>query len=372
MTLNIRKPINNPQYISILIPTRERPDYLRNLLDSIEETTKNKSLVDVWFYLDDDDYTTKQFIDARIIDKYSFKISYVFGPRTKTMGEMFNTLREKCTTNPGIYMPASDDYIYVTKNWDQIVRDAFNRYPDRILLAYADEPTTDSDVVIFVILSAEWTNLLGRILTEYFPFWYDDTWLDQVSQMVQRIIKLDIQMEPQGGRGKTPRMRNLLFWQRFFINTMEERIEDANILRRAIYTENSPEYYINLDEAKRLSNLFEKEFKKKRDDDLIFMEKYQSVYPENLTSHAYLSYQIIEEDAINHLCEKLCLMINKGRFIEASNIWNNLIVSSKNLDSQHSCITWRKYVWYLFRMMCRALRHPSKYPEYAKRIYSAF
>jgi len=369
MSLNIYKPIDNQQHISILIPTRGRPNYLKNVFDSIEDTTKDKSLVDVWIYVDDDDVATKQFIDTYPKDKYSFKIAYVFGPRTNTQGEMSNILREKCTTNPGIYMLTGDDYIFVTKYWDNIIREAFNRYPDRILLAYPVDPIVAPDQVTLIILSAEWTNILGRFLTEYFPFWSDDVWLDQVSQMIQRKIKLDMQMAPQGGKGKTPRMKNLLFWHRFFMNTMDERIEDANILRRALYPENSPEYYKNVEDGDRLAKRIIAESRKRRDSDLIFMERRLSAFPENSTSQADLSYLIAEADAINHLYKKLGPVINQGHFVEASNIWDNIMVASKNLkDGQYYHVTWPKYVWYRFRMICRALMNPIKYPEYAKRI----
>jgi 2-polyprenyl-3-methyl-5-hydroxy-6-metoxy-1,4-benzoquinol methylase len=374
MALNIYKPIDNPQHISILIPTRGRSHYLTKVFNSIEETTKDKSLVDVWIYVDDDDETTKQFIDTYPKDKHSFKIAYVVGPRTNTQGEMTNILREKCTTNPGIYMPAADDYLFVTKHWDNIVREMFNRYPDRILLAYPVDPLTAPDQVTHVILSAEWTNILGRFPTEYFPFWSDDTWLDQVSQMVQRKIRLDMQMEPQGGYGKTPRMKNLLFWQRFFNNTMDERIEDANLLRKAIYQENSPQYNKSVEEGDKLVKRFIMESKEQSDEDLILMEKRFSVVPENSKPQIDYSYLIAETNAVNHLYKKLGPLINQGRSIEVLNILDNLMVAFQNKDKdiKYCRVIWQgrfRRIWQQFRRACRALRNPTKYPEYAKRIY---
>lgn len=56
-----------------------------------------------------------------------------------------NVLREKCTASPGICMPATDDYVFVTKHWDSVVREALNHYPDRILLAYPAGPTAGPD-----------------------------------------------------------------------------------------------------------------------------------------------------------------------------------------------------------------------------------
>lgn len=340
MPLNIYKPIDNQQHISILIPTRGRPHYLRNVFDSIEDTTKDKILVDVWIYVDDDDVATKQFINTYPKNKYSFKIAYVVGPRTKTQGEMCNILREKCTTNPGIYMFAVDDYLFVTKNWDNIVREAFNRYPDRILLAYPVDPIASPDQVTYAILSAEWTNILGRVLTEYFPFWSDDTWLDQVSQMVQRKIRLDMQMEPQGGKGKTLRMKNLLFWRRFFKNTMDERIEDANVLRKAIYSENSPDYNESVEHGNKLVKRFIET--KVRDEVLMSFEKQLSEFPENSKSQINHLYLTAERNAVNHLRKKLIPLIKQGRIVAALSILDNIMFASQNFkDIQYYRVIWQ-------------------------------
>jgi hypothetical protein len=53
------------------------------------------------------------------------------------MGQMFNILWEKCSTNPGIYMPWSDEYVLKTKNWDGTIRDIFSRYPDEEMYSVA-------------------------------------------------------------------------------------------------------------------------------------------------------------------------------------------------------------------------------------------
>lgn len=363
MPLNIYKPIDNPQHISVLISTRGRPESLKNVFDSLEETTRDKNSLDVWVYVDDDDVVTRKCIGGDLFGNYGFEINWVLGKRTGTMGEMFNTLREKCTTNPGIYMPAPDDYLFVTEHWDHIVREAFNSYPDRIVLAYPEDPITAPHQVTFAIVSAEWTNVLGRCLTEHFPFWFDDSWLDQVAQMIQRKVKLDMRMEPPGGYGKTHRMRNLLFWQKFFRNTLDDRIQDAKLLLKAIYAENSYDYGKSVEAAIKLAESFEAKAKKVRFEDIINMERTFSAVPKN--SKPDEAYLLAEARAVNHLWKKVDPLIKQGHITKVLGILDNILCAHRYLKN----VQYQRVIWLgQFRRVYRALRNPTKYPKYAQRI----
>lgn len=236
MPLNVVKPIDRPEHISILFPTRGRPAFVEALFDSIAATVRRADLLDAWAYVDADDAPTIECFD-RAASAYPFAIHAVTGPGVSN-GEMHNVLRQRCSTNPGIYMYAGDKFVFRTPGWDEIVRAAFCRYPDRILLAYPKETRWMPILGAFGVygfLSAEWTNVLGRLFTEYFSFWFDDTWLNQVATMVQRSVTLDMEVAYQDKRHGTRRMRNLPFWQRFFEATMDERLREADALRRAAY-----------------------------------------------------------------------------------------------------------------------------------------
>jgi len=308
---------------------REKPQYLKNCFDSIEEVTEDISLIDVWLYVDEDDFITRKFIDNVQEDIYSFKRNWVIGERTKSQGRMYNILWERCTTNPGIYMVCTDDYLFITKFWDNIVREIFNRYSDRILIAHAIDQVGPKGIASFPFLSAEWINILGRIFSEFFPFWFDDIWLSQVAMMVQRKFSLnDIQMKPQGGgRRLTLRMKNLSFWYKFFLNTMEERIEEANILRKVIYRENSPEYNKSVKEGNRLIKRFMTEYDT-CEESLCSMERQFSNCQKNLKSQTDNFYLLSEINAVNYLCKKIGLLLNQGALIEALAILDNLLYAS--------------------------------------------
>ncbi len=320
------KPIDNPKHISLLLPTRNRPAYLTKLFDSLEETTYDKSAVDIWGYVDDDDAVTQEFIRSGVHSRYSFKINWVIGERTKTQGEMLTILWRRSTTNAGIYFSGMDDCVFLTKNWDEIIRAAFDRYPDRIMLAYPDEATAQPGQVTLAILSAEWANITGKILTSYFPFWFDDAWLDQVAQMIQRKVQVDIQTNPLGNKGKTIRMRNLRFWGRFFHNTLDERIAEAALFRRAIYPEDSAEYLKSCKQGEELAQRFEQSVAWSNDENAIYTEwKLAGGSAQARPSERYLA---VEAEAVNHLFGKARVLFGRGHFEKALVMLDNIHYAS--------------------------------------------
>ena len=334
--MKILKPIDNPQHISFLLPTRKRPEKLKKLLDSISATTHRKQLVDVWVYVDNDDCVTRDFSKSDTVKQYDFDITWIFGERTKSQGEMDNILWNKCTANAGIYFPLIDDYVLVTQYWDDVVRQAFNSYPDRVLLAYPEDPTSALEQVTFPILSAEWINMIGRILTEYFPFWFDDTWLDQVAMMIQRKVKLDMRMEPQGGKGKTPRMKNLLFWWNYFqFNTMDERIADADRLRKVIYPERTKDYKKSKKEGEKLVEYFTNKARIKSNKDLLSMEKMYSDDPLKWNRQKKRRYIEIENNAVNHLVKKANCLFEYEHYDSALDALDNILLVSQKRGNTH-------------------------------------
>lgn len=233
------KPVDRPDNISVLIPTRGRPDGLQKVFENFQNTVEVKALFDVWLYVDDDDSVTIDFINSGIWKRYDFAINWHIDRGTGSMGEMFNRLWQNCTTNPGLYFPFPDDYLIATPNWDSVLREYFHRFDDGIMLGYLPDPTAQPHQVTFAIPSAKWLNLLGYFITSRFYYWFDDAWLDDIATMVNRKVLIPISLHVPEGKGKTPRMRNLPFWNGYFSNTIHERYLDACNIIKAICTGDS-------------------------------------------------------------------------------------------------------------------------------------
>lgn len=310
----IVKPIDRPRHISLLLPTRGRPEYLDRVFNSIASTIGDAEGIDAWIYVDHDDHVTKQYIHSKSYLRYPFKVNWVLGERTLSQGQMFNMLRERCTTNAGIYMPFGDDYLFKNVRWDDAIRKAFERYPDRIALGYIPQPDLPAEQVIFPILSAQWTNITGRIFTEFFPFWSDDTWLDHVSQMVRRKARIEIQVEPINSAGKTSRLKNLPFWQCFFTQLMDERLTEAKLLLQAIYLPDGPEYQQSIKEAQRLAEIITAQREKATSSYLSALEKKHSSFPKDPEPHLMLLHSALEAKAVGHLFAKTDSLMQTGDY----------------------------------------------------------
>jgi hypothetical protein len=321
------KPIDNPEHISLLLPTRGRPGPLEKVFDSLEANTLDKRLIDVWVYVDEDDEQTRAFINSKVWTRYGFDINWIVGEKLPGgPSRLVNELWQRCTTNAGIYMGIADDYIFVKKYWDVLVRQAFTRYPDRIAVAYPEDPTAPGQIT-HVILSAEWLNLLGRFIPDYFPFWYGDAWIEQVAQLIQRKVKLDMRMEPQGGKGKTQGMKNLVFWDRFFNNMLDERINEADALRRAIYPPDSPEYQKSVQEAQVWIQQAQPKSIQKADATLIAMEENYAL-KSAADPRKDASYFISETNALNILFRKFYLLYAQNRIDESLGVLDNICRAS--------------------------------------------
>jgi len=368
MSLNIYKPIDNPQHISILFPTRNRTHYLDNLFDSLEQNTGKKELVDLWIYVDHDDRATIDYLESGIKEKYTFAIHYVVGDRTVSQGEMSNILREKCTSNPGIYGIGGDKLLYITPEWDKLVREEFNKYPDRIAFVSVIDSHHGKHFGAYGFLSAQWLNQTGQFLNEDFPAWGGDLWINQVASIIGRNIQLDIEIGLQGGKGTTARLRNWLFWKRFFNDTLMERVEEAESLRRVIYPEKNAEYYQNLKEGNKIIEDFQNYLKFEPEDEIIALEL-RCGSPNTLDSQPDEHYLLSEMRAIERLKKILVEYLKKGKVFGATRIFLHILGSYHYLKKyEYKRVLFMANFRWVFRLY-NALNRPSKYSEYGLRIY---
>jgi hypothetical protein len=233
-------PVTDKDHLSLLLPTRGRPAMLKQVFDSMEQTVARKDKVAVWLYIDHDDQVTQDAIAAGNFKGYSFGIHWVIGHQPASLGEIHNLTWRACTSGSGLFMLHADDTAFVTPGWDDIIRAAFDKYPDRILVAHPHDPELH-EPTFQMILSAEWMAVTGRFSTAYFPFWFDDMWLDHIGQILGRRQQLPFKLGLIGGKGETTRMRNMAFWTGFYHHTLDERMATAQKLLQVIYPQPGPE-----------------------------------------------------------------------------------------------------------------------------------
>ena len=221
----------------LLVTTREEPEQLVAVLESAQRTAANPASLEVLLYVDDDDQKLLKAVEVGALSGFDFPVTPFVYPRPVAAGDIANRLAATCRGQTGVVLPIPDDYLFGTIGWDERLRDAYWTFPNHTFMAYPVDPIVPRDQVTFAFLSLPWVNALGRVSTDKFPYWFDDNWLDEVAQMVQRKMSLDMVMLTPAGLGKTRRMRNLPFWQNYYNCTFDERLADADTLRGVIWRE---------------------------------------------------------------------------------------------------------------------------------------
>ena len=119
VTPDVRKPIfrsatldTNKPVISLLLPTRGRPNLVYRLFQSISKKTSLLDRIEVVLYIDEDD------VESHALDSPDFHVVRIIGPKM-TMGGYNSTCLEKAQGD--ILMIVNDDMVFGTPGWDEKV-----------------------------------------------------------------------------------------------------------------------------------------------------------------------------------------------------------------------------------------------------------
>lgn len=222
--------------ISLLLPSRGRPHNLERLAKSATETADRPDEVELVVFIDEDDTS---------YDGWAFpsQVKIYTTPRT-IMSKYWNLAYERAT-GP-IYMQCADDVIFQTPGWDTRVKEAFEHYPDKIVMVYGDDgdPNKEKDYGTHGFLHQNWVDVVGYFVPPYFSSDFSDTWLNYVADKIGRKVKIDIfteHMHPAFGKGEidlTHAERYVRHWKdknvEKYAATVGERDVDAEKLKKVM------------------------------------------------------------------------------------------------------------------------------------------
>lgn len=232
--------------IAVLTATRGRPEKLKRMLHSLGATVHDKSRVSHWICIDEDDEATLEFIKFVDLEKLTgYPVHVVVGKKPRKLPDVWNAVWQVAKDQADIFIGFTDDYEMHTHGWDELLREGVNLYPDGVAVVHIPDPFAP-EIITVICATAKVFNALGYFSIPYFPFWFADGWIDEISKMIQRRVTIEINMGPQGGdRGKTMNMHNLAFWFDFFCQLRDERREEAERIRRLIANPDSVEYSVS-------------------------------------------------------------------------------------------------------------------------------
>jgi hypothetical protein len=151
--------------ISLLLPTRGRPELLRRFLESVLARSERPERVEVVIYADADDPSSHGF------KVEGLEVRTIVGPRA-SMGD-YNTACFNASRGDVIVL-ANDDVVIQTRGWDRKLREMHAAMQDRVYLAYPNDLFKGRGLSAFPILSRTACQLLG----EPFPRAYRGAFID--------------------------------------------------------------------------------------------------------------------------------------------------------------------------------------------------
>ncbi len=328
---------SNPRVgeVSIILATRARPQMLAEFFNSLRATTARKDLVSLWLYVDDDDATTLQAVEKSLLPDPEVPVHWHVGPQTGGLGETHQALWKASGRASQVYVTAVDDARFDTPAWDDVVRKAYNEYPDGVLLAFPHDPMT-ADQATLPIFGWGWLNVLGSVYPGYFPYWFDDKWVDDVGRMAGRCIKLPVSLRPIGGKGRTKRMRNMPFWTRFFHLTLHERKEAARKLIAAIYPDNDTKRAAALGELEKVAAKLEKEKESFSDVYCVFQEERHTELTVADRERFDSKYFKQETLAVARLITRARELTGKKQYAEAMDLLEAVQLSDMKVRQAHA------------------------------------
>ena len=170
----------NTNKISLLLPSRERSQKFRRMLNSLKSKCSNINRIEILLLLDEDD---KEIVNYKNLIDNEFKdlnIKLII-KNLKTHAIRNNYLAS--ISNGDILFPANDDMIFISSNWDHYIDSEFSKIDKNIPFCLWINSGKKYNYLHcdFPILNKAWYKSLGYIGSEFFNFWYLDTWICDLS-----------------------------------------------------------------------------------------------------------------------------------------------------------------------------------------------
>lgn len=200
--------------ISLLLPTKERSNKFKRMMDSLNVTILDKDRLELLLLLDENEKEIdfyKKFINNDFKD-YNIKI---FLKNIKTHAKRNNYLASQSSGD--IIFPINDDIIFESKFWDKQIDIEFSKFeinkPMCLWINCGKKYNylhTD-----FPIVNKKWFELLNYIGSEYFNFWYLDTWICSLSHISKKFL-----------------VTNKITVKQFSADTFENEVDNTFLLNR--------------------------------------------------------------------------------------------------------------------------------------------
>jgi hypothetical protein len=214
--------------ITIAIVTRARPAALIGAVMALWRLRSGHHDIELALGFDSDDETRHDALSILRTD--NLPIINLVGNRGLTRGHIINRIVGARRNADLVTIPA-DWQFCITPSWDDVLAQASSMHPERVL--WWTHP--DNLACITPVIPRKWLAAIDwKLSPAIFPFWWDDTWIEEIDQMIGGGLSLKVPASLAGIHGKTTRGRDFGFWAGVFSKTRGHRVEQARQIASAL------------------------------------------------------------------------------------------------------------------------------------------
>lgn len=166
--------------ISVICPTRNRPEWIRRLWQSAKDTAT--VMPEFCTYIDDDDT-----LSVPICQQLGIK--YRQGPK-KVYTQNYNEAAILATGS--IMFDVADDFIFRELHWDSKVINEFDKVDDKFILVHGFDGTEGAENATHFFVHRHWVDTLGYLFPPYFRWANADVWMTRVAKLINRQVYLPV------------------------------------------------------------------------------------------------------------------------------------------------------------------------------------
>ena len=173
-----------PRNITLICPTRGRPQRFRAMLESALATAAHPERIEVLLLLDFDDAEAPAYFDAPLPPC----VRVVHGTERKSVPAMQDEAALHLATGD-LLMSCPDDILFRTQHWDALVNERYDAVGDELLVGWTNDGN-DRDKCMHFFVSRRWMEIVGHFMWPEFEHFSGDEWVERVAKAAGRGVYL--------------------------------------------------------------------------------------------------------------------------------------------------------------------------------------
>jgi len=167
---------------------------MERMWESVIETAIHKKLVEVIFYMDDDDEISASKCEE-LKQKFPNQVKDVVRPRNAhVLSDTYNAMYPEATGD--VIMISGDDVIFRTQGWDAGIMNIYTQIPDKIGVVYGQDGIQNQKLCTHAFVHRKWFEIVGYCTPPYFTVDWTDNWMSEIAGIIKRSIYVqDLQIE---------------------------------------------------------------------------------------------------------------------------------------------------------------------------------